>query len=607
MPITPVHISIGSLFERQFVFRIPKYQRSYAWDESQVQDFIDDIKKCYTARKNNTTLHHFFGGLVCILERIPGSARQQQEVVDGQQRLSTFILLVVNIIRIYTELSALQEVKNNASTCNLVESRITRLKEKYLIYRDEINRVPVIIDRLNMSKADHDFFKSIIGNINTTVLRDSHKKMLNAFNKIGQALRGIIDNLSSVSDKIDALKVFEDIINEDCTVIHIETTTKTEAYMLFQVLNDRGISLTDSDLLRSRTLELLDNTSFQEQQNYIENLWDDILKETPKSTEEFLRYYFASVKGKRPGSTTLFDDFLDQFFPQHKNGTIININDAEAIKTTVSTIKSEHDKYMQIIEGLWPYPLSQPITQWDVERLRLLLVELDHTLCIPLLLAACQLDHRKFAEIIQIIDLFIFRYKFICNNHVGALGELYLSESLNIRNDPENYNVNSLRSKLRVLQESNAQDDKFKLLLSELTYKARGGNKLVKYFLITYEYYLDWYRNGANGKPRCTDKSRIFDFANTTIEHIYPQNADSSIVNQNLESLKNNIANLTILDQNINDSLGNIEYSRKKVVFETSSILMNREIASVYNSWDIRSLNTRKEDMLNAACRIFKI
>ncbi len=604
MSITPSHISVGGLLERQYIFRVPKYQRSYAWENPQISDFINDISKCYMERLNNVPMHHFFGGVVCILEKIPGSSRQQQELVDGQQRISSFILLVANIINIYTSLSNDPTVKADPLLKDLIDSRILRLKEKYLIYRDEINRKPTLVDRITMSKSDHYFFKSLIDGSNPTETTESHRRLKNSFNKIGHALNAIINKIPSINDKADSLKIFEDVINEDCTVIHIETTTKTEAYRLFQVLNDRGINLTNGDLLRSRTLELLDNVEFELIQNDVESSWDYILKDSAKITEEFFKSYYASCNGVRPGSNTMFDDLLEKFFPQHKKLSVV-LSDAEEIKKTINQIKAEYDNYKTIIEGRWLYPIAQPIAQWDCERLRILIVELDHSLCIPLLLSASSLDHKKFAKLTQLLELFIFRYKYICNNHVGSLGKVYLEEAIEIRKDPINYNIENLRKKLKLLQESNAQDDKFRALLKDIKYQTRASNKLLKYFLITTEYYLQWYINGANGVPVCLDKSRIFDFSNTTIEHIYSQNVNGSDSDLKMEEIKNTLGNLTILDPYTNSNLGNISYSNKVTYFGSSSVLMNREIKANYQTWNSNTINSRTELLLDMACKMF--
>lgn len=605
MAINPYYVSIGRLFEQRYIFRVPKYQRSYAWEEPQVIDFLNDLLKCFEERKNGSPFHHFFGGLVCILEKIPGSGRQQLELIDGQQRISTFILLIANIINIYKQLAEQSRAINDQALIDLITNRILRLNEKYLIYNDEINRRPVTIDRLSMSKVDNIYFKDLIEGRNPTVTRESHSRIKCSFDKIRQVLNAKICEQFNISDKTDILKVFEEVIDQDCTVIHIITEEQSEAFHLFQVLNDRGTKLTDGDLLRARSLEILDDNMYQAQQDFLENSWDHILKDESKKTEDFLRSYYASNTGSRPISYNLFDNFMDKFFPQHKTNNI-NIQEAEKIKSVIDSMKHEYDKYSDIISGEWPYLLSQPITQWDIDRLHLLVVDLEHTQCIPLLMAACQLNQREFSEIVQMIELFIFRYKHICNIHVGSLGVTYLQEAVAIRNDPTNYDINSLKLKLRDLQTANADDNKFKLLLNDLKYKKRTGNKIIRYLLITIEHYLRWYRGGANGNPTCLDKSRIYAFTSTTIEHIYPQNANGALINPQLEDVKNNIGNLTFLGPGDNNDVGNTDFNTKKVTFAASSVQMNREIAN-NPTWDLNVVQLRQNEIIDIANMIFRI
>ena len=67
------------------------------------------------------------------------------------------------------------------------------------------------------------------------------------------------------------------------------------------------------DLLKSKTLESLEK-HFSLRQAGVERDWDEILQDEPKITEQFLRYYYASVCGKRVGRTSLYDDFLKKFW-----------------------------------------------------------------------------------------------------------------------------------------------------------------------------------------------------------------------------------------------------------------------------------------------------
>ena len=107
-------------------------------------------------------------------------------------------------------------------------------------------------------------------------------------------------------------------------------------------------------------------------------------------------WFYASVNGKRPTKTSLFDNFLEAFFPQHKKSALSK-TDARKIVTTIRQMQQEIAICRKLIEGEWPFPHAQPIKQWDRDRLNLLINALDHTLCMPLLLAAAVADipHRS--------------------------------------------------------------------------------------------------------------------------------------------------------------------------------------------------------------------
>jgi uncharacterized protein with ParB-like and HNH nuclease domain len=607
MKIEPNYISIGRLFLENFIFRVPKYQRGYAWGDSHLDDFLSDLGKCYTARSEGNKLHHLFGGIVSAEGPSPGASRRLCDLIDGQQRLATFIILVFHLISAYMDISVEAAASGDTDSQTLAESRARRLKDKYLEYEHEINRQPVKIDRFDLSSRDQQFFKDTLSGSSPEPSRDSHHKLKYAFKVIGEKIKEIITPLRTVAKKLDALKRFEEALDEDCTVIHIVTDSKREAYRLFQVLNDRGTSLTEGDLLRARTLELLAATEFAEQQQASEVAWDDIQTDLPEFTRDFLMWFYASVKGKRPTKTSLFDNFLDAFFPQHKNGTLSKTG-AKKIVSTIRQMQQEIAVCRKLNDGEWPYPHARPIKQWDRDRLNLLINALDHTLCMPLLLAAaCKLDHKKFSEIVQLVERFAFRYKNISNQHVTPLTKIYHEQAVAIRKTPSTYRVSMLKSALHALQTSKAPDTVFApLLMKQLVYNPSAGNKVLKYFLVTVEYYLKWYRAGASGNPKCRDKATVFDFSNTTIEHIYPLNPEPAAFDASLQPLANDLGNLTFLGPDDNDTLANKDFAAKKPVFAGSSVLMNRETAGKAN-WDVSELEGRKQELRDIALKVFSL
>ena len=97
---------------------------------------------------------------------------------------------------------------------------------------------------------------------------------------------------------------------------------------------------------------------------------------------------------------------------------------------------------------------------------------------------------------------------------------------------------------------------------------------------MTVEYYYQWYKSGANGTPVCVDKSRIYDFAGTSIEHIYPRNAIGSVLDSSLEPLKNTLGNLTIMDPAQNTIGGNDSFTIKQPLYQSSSVVLTQEIGA---------------------------
>ena len=149
--ITPSYTTIGDIFEKNFLFEVPKYQRYYSWESEQVDDFIKDISNIYANTSDENHIDHFFGGIVVVNKPISGSNRSQRELIDGQQRITTTILLIISIIQKYKEISTPEFQQ-------IIDDSIKQLESKYLIYRDKINRMSVTVPKLELSNADKQYF-----------------------------------------------------------------------------------------------------------------------------------------------------------------------------------------------------------------------------------------------------------------------------------------------------------------------------------------------------------------------------------------------------------------------------------------------------------------
>jgi hypothetical protein len=603
MIIDPEFSAVGRFFSDNPVYTIPKYQRSYAWEKEEIEDFLKDLQVVFNARLSGSPKNHFFGSIVTVQHKLVGVVgKHRHELVDGQQRATTFVLLAAGICEQYKTIIEICKQKGDINSEKIAENRRKILFDRFIEFEQEVNRAFSIQAVLTLSRADNDFFVELIrGNNPESSERESHKRLKTAYEEIKRKIQSLAAN-PDINIYLDNLEVLVQNIDGDFSLLRIITYNQSDAYALFQVLNDRGKNLTEGDLLRSKTLEILEQ--YNTQQTSVEKLWDDILKDKTSQTEHYLRWIYASHKGYRPGTNTLYDDFLLAFFPQ-SNATALSPADADNVFLATQALKSEIENARKIESGEWIFPLGQPITAWDRNRLFLLMKELLNTNSMPLLLAATNLDPQKFAEIVTLVERMMFRYTIICGQHHSFLTDIYESESIEMRKSPSGYDVQRLKTKLQNLLNIRADDRQFKASLDSLTYKKNGGsNKPLKYFLITLEDYWRWYNEGALGTPICRDKSRVYSFADTTIEHIYPYN--NSNPDPNIDELKNTIGNLTILSSSDNLINANDSFNAKRPVFRASMVNMNKEIAKE-TQWDRIVILKRTEMLKEMAIKIFKM
>lgn len=597
MRITPNHIAIGRMFEQNFLFEVPKYQRYYAWEDEQVNDFIKDIDNILLGN----TPEHFLGGIVCVSKTVEGSTRQQKELIDGQQRITTSILLIVNIIREYERLQDRSDLTDEDR--EIISSRINKLKEKYINYNDEINRRPQVVHKLVLSLADRNFFESILTNNTIPSTRNSHEKIEKANELLADFVRHKVDACETNTGKIDMLSEIEGVLQSNCTVIFMDCDSRASAYKLFQVLNDRGAGLNEGDLLKSKTLEALEG--YPPEQERAQEYWDEILEEEPTKVEGFLRTYYASCCGKRAGRTSLYDDFLRFFFPELFHGQMpVERGQAVTLLKQIHNILEEIRLYRKITVGEWPIVEALPVTDWDRNRLSVLVKFLSYDITLPLLLSATKLDHKKYAQLVHTLEKFMFRYKTICGNNHQVLSELYNAEAKKIREAPKTYSFSGLFAKLKELLLDKANDEVFKVQLKNLKYLPAGGNKTLRYFFSTLCDYQRWQKEGERGVPMA-DKEFIINYDNVTIEHIASQHAEG-------ESMLppddvHNLFNLTILSQDDNGRrVGNKPFTEKKTIYQVSRYEINQKL-SEYAEWNLSNAEDWQCFITDFACKVFVV
>lgn len=600
MHIYPAHLPVAGLLGGALTLQVPRFQRNYAWTTTEIGAFLRDLDLCHQARLSRNTRHHFFGGLVTAQSPVQGSTRQNLEVIDGQQRLATFLMLAVQLKRAMENLSEQVDRRASGSVAEFLRARAAVLQERYEVYKDSISLQVISVPRLLLSKPDQNFFAELLRGGNPHVERESHRLLRTAFDSIGDHLQRMLQG-GSDADKARALDTVHDVFEKDWTVIHMAATERKDAHMLFQVLNDRGAGLTEGELLRAATLEALEPIATAGQLQSVEDSWNEILRGEASSIRQALQWIYASQVGGYPGKTTLLADLQRAMFPMLRDGEPLERQDGQSLISVVQAIQKDMATLDLLAQGEWPCAASSGVGQWDRDRLRLLIVHLKRTECVPLLISAAALSATVFSEIVQALERFFFRYA-LADGPRDKVIDTVNRHAVDIRKDPQAYQVKSLMMDLRDLIRLHAPDDVFKDRLQQLRYPRSESKKPLKYFLMTLEHYVRWFNEGANGRPVCRDKVRVLDFENGTIEHVYPENATQPDVQ--LDPLLDTLGNLTFLSPPENDAAGAKSFADKKAYLENSASTLNREIAAEQN-WTAQVVRRRQDRLIDIAARVF--
>ncbi|HMN13252.1 MAG TPA: DUF262 domain-containing protein, partial [Bellilinea sp.] len=438
MILPPEKLRLGDLLHQRIPFKVPKYQRTFAWEQPEIEDFAKDLRALYRARSEGRQHLHFFGGLVSVERDAPGTISGRIfEVVDGQQRLTSFILTISLLVDSFLELKQEAEASGNLEVARNSEQYANDTRDSYLYYHELITNERFL--RMMLSAADNDFFVDLIEKRDPRPVRQSHHRLVDALD----CLRGdLISHVVQPEPSLPALEVAEKFtrlqqlrmsILEDCYVILIKSDNRNEAYRLFAVLNDRGKTLSDGDLLRSHTLEILEG--FEAHQERVEKCWDEILDHKGDEINSFLRPYSPSHQGDRSPSRDLADSYRESFFP-FDPPVSLTPSQATDIVQRVRNLDDESQTYFDLVAGRWPYP-EPGVSQWDRDRLKRLILVLKHTLCLPLLLSAARLlPENMFAELVHLMERFSFRYITIVGAHPTRLANCYYSNAKAIRENP---------------------------------------------------------------------------------------------------------------------------------------------------------------------------
>lgn len=239
------------------IYEIPKYQREYIWGPKQWEALFDDLM--------DHDEGYFLGSIICINTTTDAINSLKFEVVDGQQRITTISIL---LIAIYSYLLQNKEILDDEQQSDLLQ-----LKKRLVLKKTNAVRVVPQKQNSNLEDylsllSDHDIIKRY-----STPKNAGNRRIYHAYNYFKKRINALMQNNNS--NKIALIFQILDKINS-AIFVKIDVTNHSDAYTLFESLNDRGTPLTAVDLIKNLLLSKLDLEG-KDSLDYYFDCWTKVL------------------------------------------------------------------------------------------------------------------------------------------------------------------------------------------------------------------------------------------------------------------------------------------------------------------------------------------
>lgn len=595
-------LTIAGLLGSITVFTVPPFQRAYAWDSNAVGLFLGDVDRCRERRLLDTPQAHFFGAIVSTPEIMPGTPLPYAMLIDGQQRLAT-VFLYLSRLRHRFDVAADRADTAGWRTAFALRSDILRSSFEWIEDLEFLQ--PKRRCRLNLNRVDDPFFKQLLDGADAVPSSASHERMRNAVKKIDSYFDSLFERRISSEDDNRILTALYVSFLRDWEIVHISARTRRQANTLYRVLNSRGVPVSDCDLLRAATLERVDGPLDAPEVQGLSQTWDEIIGLDADGADRFLDFAFQSRTGDRRPTDRTASNFESSFFPILDSDEPLTAVEAKSLVRRVMILRDDSMMASGMRAGDLSRGPGRALSLVMSERLRALTHLFKQDYCIPLLLAASSLRPETFAELVNVLDRFAFRYGVLVRAPVGPFERCVKPYIRSLRSNPPTLNVGEIRRGLQAVLDRFASLSVFTQRLKALRY-GTGQNAHIRYFLAMIEWTDVWYNSGAHGSVRVRDETRGIDLANVTIEHIGATGDQTAA--QELLPLMNTLGNLTLLSQTENDGVANKQFTAKAPVYQRSSFAINRALVADNNrEWGAAEVVARESDLLSRSEKIFTL
>ena len=554
---------------------IPDYQRAYVWDTDQVRDLLDDTISAY---RENKEAQYFLGSMVLkINEKSDNNVSYTEyELLDGQQRITTVFLILACMRDMLTDYPQYQ---------NSLAGFVYQAEDAIL---QQPERMRIIFNiRSDVRDFVNEHIKPLHGTCDSALLKDKMQakdvniSIRNMANAMLVAHEFLEENKSEI---IGYLSYFLNKV----LMIYVATEELQDAFQLFTVLNNRGVKLSSSDILKAENLKELsaaDRTSWATR-------WEEMETYFGEDFDKFLSHIRTILVKKKQTTTLLkeFDEFVysNQEYDRTQKKYVPRTPILRRGRDTFELLYSYYHTYQEVFDT------DHSVVTGDYEITNYLkLMETgfgaDYWIA-PVLDYYRKYRRRGFVAFLKALD------RKLSADWITAATPTVRME-----------NVNAILREIEASQDSAAllQSKTFTINKSDFERVINGdiyGRSFAKYLLLK----LDLIYRGSS--------TPMIPQAIASIEHILPRNpsADSQWVKDfsaaEREEWTNKLGNLVLISRRKNTSQGNRDYVEKKEKYFEKNIEMFPNSIRIYQNypeWKLSDLKKNHSDVVTELLNVY--
>ena len=579
-------------------FRIPDYQRGYAWGEKQVNDFWNDL-----ANLNETRVH--YTGMITV----EGKGNTYY-VIDGQQRLTTIIILLRVLLDKFEDEWIGDE--NGYEKEDLIKTFLFKKSGK----KQKVTKPIFGYEKDNPSDC---YFKKKILEIEDSNCDSINYESIYTKNLLN-AKEFFEKKIESFSQE-EIEKLILKVLNQLKFNLY-ELDDELDEFVTFEIMNNRGKPLTTLELLKNRLIYLTtlfrDYTKkeIEKLRNDINNSWKIIYEYLGKNQKKYIRdddflkdHWIMYFTYDRSRANAEKEFLLEKYFTQ--NRVLLKYNDNLKVKQKKEILDyTDIENYVKNIkEAVKVYfymlnpeqsPYSNEIKEW-LKKLNIIGFRAFKPLIMAVLMEYKNLEKDKILKVLQLAEFYVFLV-FIISKRRGDTGNNRFYKYANEFH--KNKDIDKLIKNIE--NELYEDENRYKWVsmsnfIDEIEdlFKHNSGWyswKYLNYFLYEYEIYLQKEKFKEDRQ-----KIKWDEINRESIEHIYPESSNlecwKDIFKGKNKKYLHSLGNLLLLSTSKNSSVGNKCFNEKKERYKSGSY-SEIEVAQ-YEKWTPKEIYERGMKLLD--------